>query len=175
MIRLRVLRAGGLFVTSLGASAALAIGPAVVMARLTAGTPVIVEPSVAPPLAASALGAAWRGPAPACRLGRGGSGVRARSLVVVAGSSGAPRGGPRHLRAAARGVAAGASGVRRAAPRGDRWRGGGGDRLAPALRQRPPPAAADRTAPRRFTSRVHVPATLPTLWRCVPDFSLPTL
>lgn len=170
-VRLRLLRGGGLFVTSLGASAALAVGPAVVLAKLGAGGPVIVEaPIPLPPtiLAGRATGGTAE---PGRQLRRERQGVRSRAPVVVAGTGGAPRGGPRDRGVAARGAAPPASGrpAFLAAGQG-RWCPCPGTCCTLARRPRPPPASGNRTPRRQVALIALVPGTSPHHWWCAPGF-----
>jgi hypothetical protein len=170
-LQIRIARAGALFVTSLLAAAMLAIGPAVVIAKIGAGAPVVVAmtvavPHLAPPFTASQheLLVRWLRRRPP-------NDWRARGVMFVAGAPGSPRGrthdaGVKPRRA----PGPGNGGPARLAAHRLRWRPAAGESLPLARRQRPPPRRAGTTAYRNAELIALAPATPPLVWWCGPIF-----
>ena len=167
--QLRFARACGLFATSLLAAALLALGPAVVIAKIGARVPVVV-------LASAAERADAAEPAPAavalCRgaLARTPFVLRAEPMIVPAGT-GAPR--RRTSASAVAGVgfrAAEARGAARLAARRRRRGVRAPDPPTLERRQRPPPPGA---AQQRVPPTVFAPATPPHVAWCAPVFLSP--
>ena len=169
--QLRLARACGLFGTSLVAAGTLALGPAVVIAKLGAGVPVVVDLSVAAPHVSLPSAVPARGPLGRWLLKPPRPDWRAGSPLVVAGTAGAPRGRVRALAVTPRGE--GLSGVAAAARLAVRRSGRRPARrasLALSRRQRPPPGWG-RHAPNRSVALIaHEPATPPSSWWCGPLF-----
>ena len=90
--QVRLVRAFSAFVMSLVAAATLALGPAVVIAKIGAGAPVVVAPSAAAPEIILPLVVSAREPFDRWLLHRPRNDLRARGTVVVAGATGSPRG-----------------------------------------------------------------------------------
>ena len=163
--RVRIIRACGAFGTSLVAAAMLSLGPAVVLARLSAGAPVVVvfslrEAHFALPFAALPAGLLWR-----CQLVRPGRDWCARNSVVIASATGSPGGGTNDAGVRSRGEdGTGEGGTARFAARRLRWRPGSDAALPPARRQRPPPAPVEESPHRLGLPLAFAPAT-PSLLR----------
>jgi len=167
--QLRFARACGLFAASLLAAALLALGPAVVIAKISAGVPVVVFSSAVPradaagpPSVGLALCRGSLAPAPYV--------LRAEPMIVP-GATGAPRN-----RTGTSGVAGGglraveARGVARLAARRRRRLARAQDPPVPARRQRPPPpGGAHQLGP----ATVFDPATPPQLHGVRRFFSTP--
>jgi len=160
-----------LFVTSLVAAAMLAIGPAVVIAKVGAGVPVVVELSTAAsrlalPFAASSgdLLGHWLLRHPRYDL-------RARAQMVIAGTNRSPRGRTRDAGVTShREPDSVTGGQERFAARRLRWRRASSQSLPLTRRPRPPPAPGVE-APHRFAAPIALaPAALPLLWWCAPIF-----
>jgi hypothetical protein len=144
--QIRLVRAFGAFVTSLTAAATLALGPAVVIAKIGAGAPVLVAPSAAPqriilPFAGSAARQFDR-----WLLHRPRNDLRARSTVVVAGATGSPRGRDDAVAMPCREPGLGNCAAACFAGRQLRWRPGAREALALSRRPRPPPAPLIETS-----------------------------
>ena len=163
--RVRFLRACGAFGTSLAAAAMLSLGPAVVLARLSAGAPVVVlfsvsEARFALPFASLSADVLWR-----CQLVRPRRDWCASSSVVIASATGAPRGRTNDAGVRSRGEdGPGGSGTARAGSRRLRWRPGSDAALPPARQQRPPPTPGEGPLHRSGFRRAFTPAT-PSLLR----------
>ncbi len=169
--QLRLARACGLFSTSLVAAGTLALGPAVVIAKIGAGVPIVVDLSVAAPHISVPPAAPPGSPLGQWRLMPPRHDWRAGSPMIVAGAAGAPRSRVRAPGMASRGH--GLSGVAAAAQLAV-WRSGRcpvtRESLALARRQRPPPGAGRHTPNRSFTLYAGAPATPPTFGWCGPIF-----
>ena len=168
------MRAGGAFATSFAAAAILALGPAVVLAKLSSGTTVVVVVSVTDerptlPIAQVPTDVIGR-----CQLVRSRYDWGVRSPLIIASGTGAPRGRPRDLGVRPRGEAGLLeSRAGRSAARRRRWRPGAEAPLTPARRPRPPPLPGERTPYRVGALQASAPAT-PSLSRwCGPAFSSP--
>ena len=170
--QVRLVRAAGAFAASLAAAGALALGPAVVVAALGGGAPVLEAPSAVPeqpiPVALSA-----REPFLRRMLRRSSNDVRARTTVVVAGATGAPRGRDDAALMPCRAPGTGNGASVRAARRLLQWRPPSSEVLALSRRPRPPPVAGAAT-PHRFVALIaFTPAPSPPVrWRR-PVFSSP--
>jgi len=142
--QVRLVRAAGAFAASLAAAGTLALGPAVVVAALGGGAPVLVAPSAAPqqviPVAASV-----RAPFGRWLLRRSGTDVRARSTVVVAGATGSPRGRGDAVMMPCRRPGLGNCAAAWFAGRLLRWHPQASEVLALYRRPRPPPTAGGKT------------------------------
>ncbi len=172
--RVRILRAGGAFVTSLAAAASLSLGPAVVLAKLGSDTTVVVVVSVTDerptlPIAQVPTDLIGR-----CQLVRSRFDWGARGPMIIASGTGSPRNRPRDLGVKPRGQAgpfdrrSGSSAARRR-----RWRTGAEAPLTPARHPRPPPLPGERTPYRVGPLQASAPAT-PSLSRwCGPASSFP--
>jgi len=168
--QLRLARACGLFSTSLVAAGTLALGPAVVIAKIGAGVPVVVDLSVAAPRL-SLPSAVPSGPLAHWVLKPPRYDWHAGSPMVVGGTAGAPRSRLRALGVTPRGN--GLSGVAAAARLAVRRRRRcpiTRETLALSRRQRPPPGASRHTSNRSMALIAHEPATPPSSWWCGPIF-----
>ncbi len=171
--QLRLARACGLFATSLVAAATLALGPAVVIAKIGAGVPVVVALSVAAPrlalpftMSSGALLRRWLLRRPRYDLRAG--------PMVVAGTTGAPRGRTRAAGVKPRGAPApGIGGAAYLAAHLLGWRPGSSESLPLARRPRPPPVPGGDTPHGLVALSAFVPATPPLLWWCAPVFLSP--
>jgi len=167
--QLRFARACGLFATSLLAAALLALGPAVVIAKIGAGVPVVVLSGAVP--RADAAGPTSVG-LELCRgsLAAAPYVLRAEPMIVP-GATGAPRN-----RTGTAGAAGGspraveARGVARLAARRRRRLARASDPPTLARRQRPPPLGG---AHQLVPSTVSAPATPPHVAWCAPVFFYP--
>jgi len=169
--QLRLARACGLFVSSLVAAATLAIGPAVVIARIGAGAPIVVAMTVVAPHLALSFAAS---PGDLLRhwlLRRPRYDLRSRGLTVVAGATGSPRGRTRDAGVKPRREpGTGMGGPARLVARRLRLRPASSESLPLSRRPRPPPAPSVET-PHRFAVQIALaPATPPLLWWCAPIF-----
>jgi len=167
--QLRFARACGLFATSLLAAALLALGPAVVIAKIGARVPVVVLSGAIP--RADAEG----GPVVGLQLCRGSLTpapyvLRAEPMIVP-GGTGAPRSRSGTSGAAGGGLrATEARGAARLAARRRRRLARAPDPPTLARRQRPPPPGA---AHQLVPSTVSAPATPPHVAWCAPVFLFP--
>jgi len=172
--QLRLARACGLFVTSLVAAATLALGPAVVIAKIGAGVPVVVALSVAAPRLALPFAASSRELLRRWLLRRPCYDLRSGGPMVVAGTTGAPRGRIRAAGVKPRGgPAPGIGGAAYLAPHLLGWRPGSSESLPLARRPRPPPAPGVGTPHGLVAQSTFVPATPPLLGWCAPVFLSP--
>jgi len=170
-VQFRLVRAGGLFATSVAASATLAIGPALVIVKLGAGVPGIVVPGITLRHAAPADRLAAGAGAPRLQLRRERPAVRSRAPVVVAGTGGAPRGGSRSLGVPGRGAGGPGRGSSILFAGGrEQWRSCPGEYCTLSRRPRPPPASANRKPHRSVALIELAPATPPPYWWCGPGF-----
>jgi hypothetical protein len=168
------MRAGGAFVTSLAAAATLSLGPAVVLAKLSCGTTVVVVASVSDAGSSVLIGHVPADLFVRCQLVRSRLDWSARSPLIIASGTGSPRGRPRDLGVRPR-REAGMLERRSAsfAARGRRWRPGSEASLSPARRPRPPPVPGEVTPHPVGPLQASAPAT-PSLSRwCGPAFSSP--
>jgi hypothetical protein len=165
------MRAGGAFVTSLLAAAMLAIGPAVVIAKIGAGAPVVVALSVAVPRLALPFAASQHDVFVRWLRRRPPYDWRARGVMFVAGAPGSPRGRTHDAGVKPRRTPGPGNGgpARRAAHR-LRWRPAAGESLPLARRQRPPPPRARPTLHHDAELIALAPATPPLVWWCGPIF-----
>jgi hypothetical protein len=163
--RVRFIRACGAFGTSLAAAAMLSLGPAVVLARLSAGTPVVVvfslsEARFALPFTVHPSDLLWL-----CQLVRPRRDWCARSSLIIASVTGSPRGRTNDAGVRSRGEAApGGRGTARFAARRLRWLPGSDTALPLARRQRPPPTPGEEPPHRLGLPQAFAPAT-PSLLR----------
>ncbi len=172
--RVRIMRAGGAFVTAFAAAATLSLGPAVVLARLSSGPAVVVVVSVgdvrpAFPVAPSPADLLAR-----CQLVRARADWSVPGPLIIAAGTGAPGGRTREQGATPRRESGSLeSGSARFAARRRRWRPGAEAPLTPARRPRPPPVPGEVTAHRNSHPQAFAPAT-PSLVRWWgPAFSSP--
>lgn len=163
--QVRLVRAAGAFVASLAAAGTLALGPAVVVAAISGGAPVLVRPSPVPqhpiPITASA-----REPFLGWMLRRSSSDVHARGTVLVAGAIGSPRGRDDAVLMPCRAPGVGNGGRSCAAGRLLRWHPQASEVLALFRRPRPPPVRGVET-PYRFAALIafHPAPSPPARWR----------
>jgi|GEM_PF-6973460 len=168
------MRAAGAFLTSLAAAATLSLGPAVVLAKLGAGTVVVVVVSVSderPALPAAPLSnfLLFR-----CQLVRPRFDWSVPGPLIVAAGTGAPRGRMRDQGAMPRRASGPLEGrSARLAARWRRWRPGAEASLSPARRPRPPPLPGEVTPHRNRHPQAFAPATPSQSRWCGPDFSSP--
>jgi hypothetical protein len=172
--RVRIMRAGGAFVTSLAAAASLSLGPAVVLAKLSSGTTVVVVVSVSDARPSLPIGRVPTDLIVRCQLVRSRYDWSAPGALIVASGTGAPRGRPRDQGVLPRREAGPLDrGSASFAARRRRWRPGSEASLTPARRPRPPPLPGERTPYRVSALQASAPAT-PSLSRlCGPAFSSP--
>ena len=164
--QVRLVRAFGAFVTALVAAATLALGPAVVIARLGAGAPVLVASSaVASPVIPLGVEFATQ-QLDRWLLHRPRNDLRARGTVVVAGATGSPRGRDDAVVMPCREPGLGNGAAACFAGRQLRWRPGASEVLALSRRPRPPPVPGVET-PHQFAALIAFdPASSPPhRWR----------
>ena len=168
--QIRLARACGLFATSLAAAGTLAIGPAVVIARIAAGVPIVVTWGAEPAPAATARDAAGTR-VRQLLLTRPRYALTAHEPLLVAGAAGAPRLRPQGsaLRSPGRPAPMELGAARLAARRGGRR--STGESTVLARRQRPPPAARRQTPGSSLTLIAHASAASPLYGWCGPIFS----
>ncbi len=169
--QLRLARLCGLFVTSLLAAAMLAIGPAVVIARIGAGVPVVIELSAAAPRLALPFAESSGDLLGHWLLRRPRYDLRARAQMAIASTTRSPRGRTRDAGVTPHHEAdPGIGGQERLAARRLRWRPGSIELLQLSRRPRPPPAPGMQT-PYRFAAPIALAtAAPPLLWWCAPIF-----
>jgi len=168
--QIRLARACGLFATSLAAAGTLAVGPAVVIAKISAGVPVVVTWSAAPAPAATTRDADGSAQVRHLLLTRPRYALTAHEPLLVAGSAGAPRLRPQGsaLRSHGRPAPLELGAARLAARRGGRR--STGESTVLARRQRPPPAARRQTPGSSLTLIAHASAASPLYGWCGPIF-----
>ena len=143
--QVRLARALCAFGTSLAGAGTLALGPAVVVAELGAGAPVLVAPAAvtSPPVLSFAV--RTNEPFDPRLVDRARNDVRARSTVVAAGGTGSPRGKDDGFMVSSRGPLPGDGAAARLAGRAQRRLPRAGEVPALSRRPRPPPAAGGGT------------------------------